>query len=53
MTLHAMFEAGDDFKVGLPVARSPTGADYDSIYTERYLGLPQKNGKGSSGFLRR
>src|SRR6266576_2042844 len=46
MTLHAMFEAGDDFKVGFAGGPVTDWRSYDSIYTERYLGLPQKNGKG-------
>jgi dipeptidyl-peptidase-4 len=46
MTLHAMFEAGDDFKVGFVGGPVTDWRYYDSIYTERYLGLPQKNEKG-------
>jgi dipeptidyl-peptidase-4 len=46
MTLHAMFEAGDDFKVGFAGGPVTDWHYYDSIYTERYLGLPQKNEKG-------
>jgi dipeptidyl-peptidase-4 len=46
MTLHAMFEAGDDFKVGFAGGPVTDWRYYDSIYTERYLGLPQKNEKG-------
>jgi len=46
MTLHAMFEAGDDFKVGFAGGPVTDWRYYDSIYTERYLGLPQKNQKG-------
>ncbi len=46
MTLHAMFEAGDDFKVGFAGGPLTDWRYYDSIYTERYLGLPQKNEKG-------
>jgi dipeptidyl-peptidase-4 len=44
MTLHAMFEAGDDFKVGFAGGPVTDWHYYDSIYTERYLGLP-KNAK--------
>jgi dipeptidyl-peptidase-4 len=43
MTLHAMFEAGDDFKVGFAGGPVTDWRYYDSIYTERYMGLPQKN----------
>jgi len=46
MTLHAMFEGGDDFKVGFAGGPVTDWRYYDSIYTERYLGLPQKNEKG-------
>ena len=43
MTLHAMFEAGGDFKAGFAGGPVTDWRYYDSIYTERYLGLPQKN----------
>jgi dipeptidyl-peptidase-4 len=46
MTLHAMFEAGDDFKAGFAGSPVTDWRYYDTIYTERYLGLPQKNEKG-------
>jgi dipeptidyl-peptidase-4 len=46
MTLHAMFEAGDDFKVGFAGGPVTDWRYYDTIYTERYLGQPQKNEKG-------
>jgi dipeptidyl-peptidase 4 len=46
MTLHAMFEAGDDFKAGFAGGPLADWRYYDTIYTERYLGLPQKNEKG-------
>jgi dipeptidyl-peptidase 4 len=46
MTLHAMFEAGDDFKVGFAGGPVTDWHYYDTIYTERYLGLPQKNEQG-------
>jgi dipeptidyl-peptidase-4 len=46
MTLHAMFEAGDDFKAGFAGGPVTDWRYYDSIYTERYLGLPEKNEKG-------
>jgi len=43
MTLHAMFEAGVDFKVGFAGGPVTDWHFYDSIYTERYLGLlPEK-----------
>jgi len=43
MTLHAMFESSGDFKVGFAGGPVTDWRYYDSIYTERYLGLPQKN----------
>jgi len=43
MTLHAMFEAGADFKAGFAGGPVTDWHFYDSIYTERYLGLlPEK-----------
>jgi dipeptidyl-peptidase 4 len=46
MTLHAMFEGGDNFKVGFAGGPVTDWRYYDSIYTERYLGLPQQNETG-------
>lgn len=46
MTLHAMFEAGDDFKVGFAGGPVTDWGFYDSIYTERYMGLPRDNPQG-------
>ncbi len=46
MTLHLMFEAGDEFKAGFAGGPVADWRYYDTIYTERYLGLPQKNAKG-------
>ncbi|HEX4544924.1 MAG TPA: DPP IV N-terminal domain-containing protein [Candidatus Acidoferrum sp.] len=43
MTLHAMFEDPEDFKVAFAGGPVSDWRYYDSIYTERYLGLPQKN----------
>lgn len=43
MTLHAMFEAGDLYKVGFAGGPVTDWHFYDSIYTERYMGLPDKN----------
>ncbi len=43
MTLHAMFEAGPEFKAGFAGGPVTDWHFYDSIYTERYLGLlPEK-----------
>lgn len=43
MTLHAMFDAADLFKAGFAGGPVTDWHYYDSIYTERYMGLPQKN----------
>jgi dipeptidyl-peptidase-4 len=43
MTLNAMFEAADLFKVGFAGGPVTDWRYYDSIYTERYMGLPDKN----------
>src|SRR2546429_8287800 len=44
MTLYAMTHS-DMFKAGVSVAPVTDWHDYDSTYTERYLGLPKENGK--------
>jgi dipeptidyl-peptidase 4 len=46
MTLHAMFQAPQDFKVGVAGAPVSDWLDYDSIATERFLGLPKDNPGG-------
>ncbi len=43
MTLHAMFEAPDLFKVGFAGGPVTDWHFYDSIYTERYMGRPQQH----------
>ena len=43
MTLHAMFEDGNDFKAGFAGGPVTDWHYYDSIYTERYIGLLQQN----------
>ena len=43
MTLHAMFETGGEFKAGFAGGPVTDWHFYDSIYTERYLGLLPKN----------
>jgi len=45
MTLIAMTQS-DRFKVGVAVAPVTDWHLYDSIYTERYMGLPQENAAG-------
>jgi len=46
MTDNLMFRSPDLYKVGMAVAAVPDQALYDSIYQERYMGLPQTNAKG-------
>lgn len=43
MTLHAMLDDPQDFKAGFAGGPVTDWHFYDTIYTERYLGLPQKN----------
>ncbi len=45
MTLYAMTHT-DRIKAGVSVAPVTDWRDYDSIYTERYMGLPQDNAEG-------
>jgi dipeptidyl-peptidase 4 len=45
MTLYSMTHS-DAFKAGVSVAPVTDWHNYDSIYTERYMGLPKDNGKG-------
>ena len=45
MTLHLMFEAGDIFKAGFAGGPVTNWHYYDSIYTERYMGLLPENEK--------
>lgn len=45
-TLNAMFRFPDIFKVGVSVAPVPDQRLYDTIYQERYMGLPQDNVSG-------
>jgi len=44
MTLYALMHS-DRFAAGVPVAPVTDWHHYDSIYTERYLGLPKENGE--------
>jgi dipeptidyl-peptidase-4 len=46
MTQNLMFRSPDLYKVGVAVAAVPDQTLYDSIYQERYMGLPQDNAKG-------
>jgi dipeptidyl-peptidase 4 len=46
MTLNAMFRHPDLYKTGISVAAVPVQRLYDSIYQERYMGLPKDNEEG-------
>lgn len=43
MTLHSLLLAPDVFKVGVAGAPVTDWHNYDTIYTERYMGLPDQN----------
>lgn len=43
MTLNALLNAPDVFRVGISGAPVTSWMNYDTIYTERYMGLPQEN----------
>jgi dipeptidyl-peptidase-4 len=45
-TLNAMFRFADVYQVGVAVAPVPDQALYDTIYQERYMGLPKENQDG-------
>ncbi|HEU0052671.1 MAG TPA: S9 family peptidase [Longimicrobium sp.] len=45
-TLNAMFRYPDVFRVGMSVAPVPDQRLYDTVYQERYMGLPQQNAEG-------
>jgi dipeptidyl-peptidase-4 len=45
-TLNAMFRYPDVYKVGMSVAPVPDQRLYDTIYQERYMGVPEDNKKG-------
>jgi dipeptidyl-peptidase-4 len=46
MTLNLMFRSPELFKVGVAGAPVPDQTLYDSIYQERFMGLPQQNAEG-------
>ena len=46
MTLNAMFRHPDLYKTGLSIAPVPNQRHYDTIYQERYMGLPADNPEG-------
>ena len=45
-TLNLMFRSPELFKVGVAVAPVPDQKLYDTIYQERYMGLPDENAAG-------
>ena len=45
-TLNAMFRFPDVYQVGVSVAPVPDQTLYDTIYQERYMGVPQENVAG-------
>jgi len=45
-TLNLMFRSPEVYKVGISVAPVPDQRIYDTIYQERYMGLPQDNVEG-------
>jgi dipeptidyl-peptidase-4 len=46
MTLNLLFRAPDVYRMGMSVAPVPDQRLYDTIYQERYMGLPQENPDG-------
>ena len=46
MTIRSLLFAPDVFKVGVAGAPVTDWHNYDTIYTERYMGLPEENKKG-------
>lgn len=45
MTIHSLLLAPDTFKVGVAGAPVTDWHNYDTIYTERYMGLPDQNAR--------
>ncbi len=46
MTLYSLLNAPDVFRAGIAGAPVANWRNYDTIYTERYLGLPSENAEG-------
>jgi dipeptidyl-peptidase-4 len=46
MTLNALLNAPDLFRCGIAGAPVTSWQNYDTIYTERYMGLPSENQDG-------
>ena len=51
MTLMAMAQEPDLFSVGVAIAPVTDWAGYDTAYTERYLGTPDRQPGGVSALL--
>lgn len=49
MTLYELTRAPGNWKAAIAVAPVTNWTDYDSIYTERYMGMPQTNPQGYHG----
>lgn len=45
-TLHILFRYPDLFQTGISIAPLTSFLNYDNIYTERYMGLPNENVEG-------
>ncbi len=45
-SLHALFRFPDLYRTAIAVAPNPDQLLYDSIYQERYMGLPKDNAEG-------
>jgi len=45
-TLHAVFKYPDLYSMGIAIAGVPNQRHYDTIYQERYMGLPKDNVEG-------
>ena len=46
MTLYSLLHAPDLFRAGIAGAPVTDWHNYDTIYTERYMGLPDENNEG-------
>lgn len=46
MTLNALFRYPDVYQMGISIAPVPNQRFYDTIYQERYMGLPNDNSEG-------
>lgn len=45
-TLDALFRYPDIYKMGIALCPGADNIHYDTIYTERYMGMPQENAEG-------